>query len=141
VPVRYLRGSNDRFGPPSRLSVEGESTSGTCSTSRTSETMTSVTVLSVLQVRMAGPGCLTDGCPNVHPTNLDHQLQSVFGVTRRWSQGSSSKLMGGSVCQWELPTLTSKGSNYSFGPQANSLNHWTHIPPGGPPLPHSTAKH
>ncbi len=26
---------------------------------------------SVVQVRMASPGCLTDGCPNVHPTNLD----------------------------------------------------------------------
>ncbi len=27
--------------------------------------------LSVVQVRMASPGCLTDGCPNVPPTNLD----------------------------------------------------------------------
>ena len=33
------------------------------------ETFTSV--LSVVQVRMANPGCLADGCPNVHPTNLD----------------------------------------------------------------------
>ena len=35
-------------------------------------TTTFTSVLSVLQVRMAGPGCLTDGYPNVHPTNLDH---------------------------------------------------------------------
>jgi hypothetical protein len=27
--------------------------------------------LSVVQVRMASLGCLTDGCPNVHPKNLD----------------------------------------------------------------------
>jgi hypothetical protein len=58
--------SNDRFGPRSRLSVEGESTSGSCNTSRNN-----YIGLSVVQVRMASPGCLTDGCPNVHPTNLD----------------------------------------------------------------------
>jgi hypothetical protein len=49
-----------------RLSVEGESTSGSCNTSRKNHIG-----LSVVQVRMASPGCLTDGCPNVHPTNLD----------------------------------------------------------------------
>jgi hypothetical protein len=27
--------------------------------------------LFVVQVRMAGPGCLIDGCPNVPPKNLD----------------------------------------------------------------------
>ena len=59
-------GQNDRFGPRSRLSVEGESTSGSCSTSRND-----YIGVSVVQVRMASPGCLTDGCPNVPPTNLD----------------------------------------------------------------------
>jgi hypothetical protein len=39
-----------------------------CSTSR-NKIFTSA--LSVVQVRLAGPGCLTDGCPNVHPTNKD----------------------------------------------------------------------
>ncbi len=46
VPLRVLQGPAARHG-----------------------TITSV--LSMVQVRMAGPGCLTDGCSNVHPTNLD----------------------------------------------------------------------
>ena len=58
--------SNVCFGPRSRLSVEGESTSGSCNTSRKNYIGSSV-----VQVRMASPGCLTDGCPNVHTTNLD----------------------------------------------------------------------
>ena len=47
-------GEGDCLGPRSRLSVEGESTSGSCSTSPNNHIG-----LSVVQVRMACPGCLT----------------------------------------------------------------------------------
>ena len=60
-------------------------------------------------------------------------------MTRRWSQGSSSKLMGGSV--WELPTQPQRGVIIASDLEPALLNQWTHIPPEGPPLPHSTAKH
>jgi hypothetical protein len=72
------------------------------------ETFTSV--LSVVQVRLAGPGWLTDGsklpqCPShkSRPLALPMKLALVYLLA--------------------------------------TFNQWTHIPPGGPPLPHSTAKH
>ncbi len=71
-------------------------------------------VLPVVQVRMAGPGCLTDGCPNVH----HDPLALVY-------------LLRGSV--WELPTQPQKGVTIAPGLKPAVLNQWTHIPPGGTP--------
>ena len=47
--------------------------------------------------------------------------------------------MGGSV--WELPTQPQKKVIIASDLEPALLNQWTHIPPEGPPLPHSTAKH
>ena len=47
--------------------------------------------------------------------------------------------MGGSV--WELPTQPQRGVIIASDLEPALLNQWTHIPPEGPPLPHSTAKH
>ena len=47
--------------------------------------------------------------------------------------------MGGSV--WELPTQPQRGVIIASDLEPTLLNQWTHIPPEGPPLPHSTAKH
>ncbi len=72
--------TNDRFGPRSRLSVECESTvtSGSCSTSRNN-----YIGLSVVQVRMAGPGCLTDQwlpqCPS-HKSRLFNRSSLCFDL-------------------------------------------------------------
>jgi hypothetical protein len=63
--------------------VEGESTSGSCNTSRNN-----YIGLSVVQVRMANPGCLADGCPNVHPTNLDSVLALVYLLNRTRPPGA-----------------------------------------------------
>ena len=57
--------------------MEGESTSWSCSTSRNNHIG-----LSVVQVRMAGPGCLTDDCPQCpsHKSRLFALVYLLIGA-------------------------------------------------------------
>ncbi len=78
-----IRNDDDRFGPR-RLSVEGESTSGSC------VSRNNYIGLSVVQVRMASPGCLTDGCPQC-PSHKSRLLTLIYLLTHPPARGSGAE--------------------------------------------------